>query len=71
MYRFIRLDLQVPLLRNRGKSESQGSADKSDTSADRNPKIGSLVSIIYDSIRNGGLYVPTMECLREVWQEDT
>lgn len=71
MYRFIRQDLQVPFLRNRGKSESQGWADQSDTGADGNPKIGSLVSIIYESIRNGGLYVPTMECLREVWQEDT
>lgn len=71
MYRFIRQDLQVPFLRNRGKSGSQGSADKPDTSADRNPKTGSLVTITYESIRNGGLYVPTMECLREVWQEDT
>ena len=71
MYRFIRQDLQVPFLRNRDQPVSPELTDKFDTGADRNPKIGSLVTIIYDSIRNGGLYVPTMECLREAWQEDT
>ncbi|MCJ1476316.1 hypothetical protein MMC13_004982 [Lambiella insularis] len=68
MYTFVRQELQVPF--QNGKAPEK---QEKDTPVVDFPVIdahsattGSWVSKIYSAIRNGTLFVPVMECLREV-----
>lgn len=74
MYKFVRDELKVPFLRARHAKpptatnvdisrRDQSDSEESDASATHT--VGSLITAIYTSIRNGSLYVPVMECLRE------
>ena len=62
MYTFIREYLGVPFLTDK---DLQPPPPESGQSARATPTIGSLITKIYTSIRNGQLYIPTMECLEE------
>ena len=64
MYKFVRQELGVPFQTAFSKASNPDATwmDPSTNSA----TIGSLVTKIYTAIRSGALYVPVMECLREV-----
>ena len=77
MYSFIRQRLAVPFLREDTLKtpnvelaepnllgEASGEPDVTST-----PTVGSLITTIYSSIRNGGLYTVVMDCLREVGEK--
>ncbi|KAI9839837.1 MAG: hypothetical protein M1819_000027 [Sarea resinae] len=79
MYGFVRGELGIPFLRDNqwySRGPINPGEDRFALKIDENreqgasPVIGSLVTIIYNAIRDGSLFVPTMECLREVWQDD-
>ena len=74
MYKFVRDELNVPFLRtghpkplaaNDVAISSREQSDPEENDANATETIGSLITAIYTSIRNGSLYVPVMECLRE------
>ncbi len=64
MYKFVRQELGVPFQTAFSKASNPDATwmDPSTNSA----TIGSLVTKVYTAIRSGALYVPVMECLREV-----
>ena len=80
MYAFVRNTLAIPFLRTHHiRSPDPGSAlpDPEDESiflesgtAKDDVTTGTFLTIIYSAIRNGSLYVPVMECLREAQQND-
>lgn len=74
MYKFVRDELKVPFLRTRHAKPpatndvaipSCDQSDPEERDASATETTGSLITAIYTSIRNGSLYVPVMECLRE------
>lgn len=67
MYKFVRRELGVPFQTAYSKASNPDATwmDPSSNSA----TIGSLVTKIHTAIRSGALYVPAMECLREVCSE--
>jgi len=78
MYRFVRERLSVPFL----GPKSLRSPDPEPTSsgaehvqpagvstAAGNETVGSLMTTIYSSVRSGALYVPVMDCLRDVTRD--
>lgn len=67
MYKFVRRELGVPFQTAYSKASNPDATwmDPSSNSA----TIGSLVTKIHTAIRSGALYVPVMECLREVCSE--
>lgn len=78
MYTFVRCTLAVPFLRARHyrspdperdvpNFEDQGAFPIGAMDRD-NMTVGSYLTNIYSAIRNGSLYVPVMECLREAQQ---
>ena len=67
MYRFVRDHLGVSFQTIRSKASNPEAAS---TPTYHTATIGSLVTTIYTAIRNGSLYVPMMECLREVKAEN-
>lgn len=74
MYEFVRNELKVPFLRTRYPEppasngvaiSSHEQLDSEEYDVNATETTGSLITAIYTSIRNGSLYVPVMECLRE------
>jgi phenylalanine ammonia-lyase len=63
MYHFVRHDLGVPFLRR--ETSSGPKAGQFDEVPGYAGTTGSMLTLIYDSMRSGELYVPLMECLRE------
>lgn len=78
MYSFVRHDLAVPFLRAHhykspvseqdGPEPGHHSENLDDIVEEDNGTVGSYLTVIYSAIRNGSLYVPVMECLREAQQ---
>ena len=69
LYDFIRRDLQIPFL-HEGMLDTQGSdsvADKAQTSDNDagNLTIGDYLTVIHEAIRQGVLFLPVMEAIRE------
>lgn len=74
MYEFVRNELKIPFLR-KGYPKAPATdgvaissceqLESEEYDANATETIGSLITAIYTSIRNGSLYVPVMECLRE------
>ena len=74
MYDFVRGRLAVPFIRayHLRSPATEPAGDFEDVCSLRegslnkgNMTTGSYITMIYDAIRNGSLYVPVMECLRE------
>lgn len=74
MYQFVRNELKVPFLRTRYPKppatngvgiSSREHIDSEEYDANATETTGSFITAIYTSVRNGSLYVPVMECLRE------
>lgn len=78
MYRFIRVELGVPFLRTEdlaAPDEFPGASDcdqsqwrpmeTQENEADTTPTVGGYITRIYEALRNGVLYKPAMECLKE------
>jgi phenylalanine ammonia-lyase len=63
LYRFVRQELNIPL--HRGLEEDPAFAGADNTSAPSVPKktIGTLVSVVYESLRDGRLHTPSMDLL--------
>ena len=78
MYDFVRHKLSVPFLRGIQYDTTGAQAGSDDGSGLRRSQggcqtdasVGSFVSAIYDSIRNGALYCPVMDCLADVKRND-
>ena len=78
MYDFVRNRLAIPFLRAHHirspdpESEIPGLGDSDSHLGSANGKdnvtTGTFLTIIYSAIRNGSLYVPAMESLREAQQ---
>lgn len=78
MYTFVRQTLGVPFLRAQNyrtpdpEPDISGLEDDGDwldgATETANVTTGSFLTTIYSAIRNGSLYVPVMECLREAQQ---
>ena len=74
MYLFVRRSLNVPFLQeatittpNAEPAETEiGSIHVDGFGTASTPTMGSFITIIYESMRSGGLYAIVMECLREV-----
>ena len=73
VYQFVRGHLQVPFQPVQYKTSKPTDPDASSSEGqfdnEHVPAIGSYISTIYSSIRDGSLYVPVMECLREAGHE--
>lgn len=63
MYLFVRKTLGVPF--NKGLEDHPTSTEPTATDGSRKQTIGSWISIIFESLRNGQLHKPLMECLAE------
>ena len=80
MYDFVRNTLAIPFLRAHHirspdpEPELKGLADSDSHLSSDNEKddvtIGTFVTILYRAIRNGSLYIPVMESLREAHQKE-
>ena len=70
MYRFVRKELKVPFQNLEGPKLETLKFDALHARSAMH-STGSRITTIYTAIRNGELYVPVMECLREVRDRDT
>ena len=79
MYKFVREHLGVPFLCTQQRKppppeaaavSSTGKPILSENDSRGSATLGSMVTTIYTSIRDGALYVPVMECLREACRTD-
>ena len=82
MYRFVREELGVPFLRTQmlkqgafqgdftTNSLQAGGCDLDGSSVGDDMTTGSLITRIYQAIRSGTLYIPVMECLAAVEQNE-
>lgn len=68
LYNYVRHDLGIPFLKR--ETTSGPNAGPFDEAAGYEGTTGSMMTIIYDTIRSGELYVPIMECLRESLMEE-
>lgn len=68
MYRFVRQELKVPF-QNGVIPDAPTHDCEEQAGTDRVATTGSFISRIYVALRNGGLYVSVMDCLREVLAE--
>ena len=64
MHTFVRQQLKIPFQGQTFDPKTTVTPGSGDTT------IGSLISTIHAAIRNGTLYVPVMECLRQVQHDD-
>lgn len=67
LYKFVRHHLGVPFLKR--ETSTGPEAGPFDEAPGCEGTTGSMMTIIYDAIRSGELYVPVMECLRESLSE--
>ncbi|MCJ1378398.1 hypothetical protein MMC17_001496 [Xylographa soralifera] len=72
LYKFVRDELKVPFLRTTMLQDQDLGTTPSQLECTDKQKprpgmtTGSLITIIYNSIRDGSLYMPVLECLAEV-----
>ncbi len=67
MYKFVRFTLRVPFQISTPETTGTVSADVA--YGPNSTTIGALVTKIHTAIQNGSLYIPVMECMREVEAE--